>query len=148
VESVTSGKPLVPKAHSPFLPQAKNINGKDQGTYTPQSQGNLSDKVRSFSGGGGGGYGPNSCKSFKDQSSLYLKTKDLRQRSRVSNVKFHPTALSESSVSADSRGKIDGGSESSLERIHTFNLKVNDSHKSSVASPKSSVQNSPSNTSS
>ena len=63
---------------------------------------------------------------------MYLKTKELRQRSKVSSLRFHLSQKSESSVGgADAISGTAGGrirsvndSESSLERIHTFNLKV------------------------
>ena len=82
-----------------------------------------------------------SCRT--DNSQLYLKTQDLRQRSKVSTLRFHLGSLSKDShsegsvvgrrASSDTKKRPDSA-ETSLERIHTFSLKVtNDpSNKSSV----------------
>ncbi|TNV84419.1 hypothetical protein FGO68_gene10781 [Halteria grandinella] len=82
---------------------------------TPQQQPN---NLRSLSGG------PQSCRS-SHSGSLYLKTRELRQRSKVSQLRFHLSQQSSSRNSSEGNVKSVGGeSESSLERIHTFNLKA------------------------
>ena len=99
--------------------------------------------LRGFSGGRA-----LSCRT--DNSKLYLKTKELRQRSRVANLKFHlggggnlnKDSHSDSSIvgnnRAGMRNRVANSGESSLERIHTFNLKITPSaeisNKSSVLS--------------
>lgn len=75
----------------------------------------MNDKARSVSGG----------RTCRTDQQLYLKTKELRQLSKKSNLRFHLSSTNISIRSVQSRGGVSKKeSESSLERIHTFNLKA------------------------